>query len=77
MILLFSLKISLCGSQTCVVQLEEKDKYKIEKKRDNLYKDRYIQFLLRHHLQRNDEFDEKTHMERDETQKPYILLKNG
>jgi hypothetical protein len=32
MILLFSLKISLCGSQTCVVQLEEKDKYKIEKR---------------------------------------------
>lgn len=41
MILMFSLKISLCNSQTCVVQLEEKDKYEIEKRRDNLYKDRY------------------------------------
>jgi hypothetical protein len=40
-ILMFSLKISLCSSQTCVVQLEEKDKYEIEKRRDNLYKDRY------------------------------------
>ena len=40
MILMFS-KISLCNSQTCVVQLEEKDKYEIEKRRDNLYKDRY------------------------------------
>ena len=162
-IIIFSLGISLCSSQTCVVQLEEKDKYEIEKKRDNLYKDRYklviyndkikeiencsasvqkelilyvervsrgkrenkkeygskkndviytlqdfmscslpkdcsfwgsglfkidkeyyrrievlyIQFLLRRHLQRNNEFDEKTHMERDESQKPYILLKNG
>ena len=41
MILIFSLGISLCNSQTCVVQLEGKDKYEIEKKRDNLYKDRY------------------------------------
>ena len=37
----------------------------------------YIQFLLLRHLQRNDEFDEKTHMEQDESPKPYILLKNG
>jgi hypothetical protein len=34
MILMFSLKISLCSSQTCVVQLEEKDKYEIEKKEE-------------------------------------------
>ena len=40
-IIIFSLGISLCSSQTCVVQLEEKDKYEIEKRRDNLYKDRY------------------------------------
>lgn len=40
-IIIFSLGISLCNSQTCVVQLDEKDKYEIEKRRDNLYKDRY------------------------------------
>jgi hypothetical protein len=37
----------------------------------------YIQFLLLRRRQRNNEFDEKTHMEQNESQKPYILLKKN
>ena len=35
-IIIFSLGISLCNSQTCVVQLDEKDKYEIEKRREEI-----------------------------------------